>query len=180
MKLKLFLFNFKNMLKGTLIYKLRPFKLIGRGEHRRLNTYFKACRIQHHLACPHELMGSVERRHRQIVDMGLALLAHSNLPKPYWEDAFLIATYIIHHLPSKALNNKSPFEMTYNNNKKNPTICLCVFLEMPVGQTCRLITNIKLISDLKLVFFLAIDYQTKATNISIWLQENYVSCHVIF
>jgi len=108
MKLKLFLFNFKNMLKGTLIYKLRPFKPIGRGEYRRLNTYFKTCRIQHHLASPHEQMGSVERRHRQIVDIGLALLAHSNLPKPYWEDAFLIATYIINRLPPKALNNKSP------------------------------------------------------------------------
>lgn len=63
-------------------------------------------------------MGSVERQYRQIVEMGLALLAHLNLPKPYWEDAFLTTTYIINRLPSKVLNNKSPFEMTYNQKLK--------------------------------------------------------------
>lgn len=72
----------------------------------------------------HEQMDSIECQHHQIVEIGLALLAHSNLPKPYWEDVFLTATCIINHLPSKALDNKSPFEMAY---KKNPTICLCVF-----------------------------------------------------
>jgi histone deacetylase 1/2 len=50
--------------------------------------------------------------------MGLALLAHSNLPQPYWEDTFLTATYLINRLPSKVINNKSPFEMAYN---KKPT-----------------------------------------------------------
>jgi hypothetical protein len=54
--------------------------------------------------------------------MGLALLAHSNFPQPYWEDTFLIATYLINRLPFKVINNESPFEMTYNK-KKNPTIC---------------------------------------------------------
>lgn len=78
-------------------------------EYKRLNQYFKSCGIQHQLACPytHEQMGSVERQYRQIVEMGLALLAHLNLPKPYWEDAFLTTTYIINRLPSKVLNNKS-------------------------------------------------------------------------
>ena len=46
--------------------------------------------------------------------MGLALLAHSNLPQPYWKDAFLTTTYLINRLPSKVINNKSPFEMAYN------------------------------------------------------------------
>jgi hypothetical protein len=58
--------------------------------------------------------------------MGLALLAHSNLPQPYWEDTFLIATYLINRLPFKVINNESPFEMTYNK-KKNPTICFKCF-----------------------------------------------------
>ena len=113
-------------------------------------------------------MGFVELHHHQIVEIGLALLAHSTLPKPFWEDTFLIATYIVNHLPSKSL-----FEMAYN--KKNPTICLCVFLDVPVGQTCMLITNIKLIFDLKLIFFLVIVYHTRATNVSTFPQVNYMS-----
>jgi histone deacetylase 1/2 len=59
-------------------------------------------------------MGAVERRHRQIVEMGLALLAYANLPKPYWEDAFLTAVYIINRLPTKILNHCSPFEKAYH------------------------------------------------------------------
>jgi len=57
----------------------------GGGEYRSLNNYFKSCGIQHRISCPytHKQMGSVERRHRQIIEMGLALLAHSNLPQPY-------------------------------------------------------------------------------------------------
>jgi hypothetical protein len=110
-------------------------------------------------------MGSVERRHRQIVEMGLTLLAHSNLPQPYWEDTFLTATYLINRLPSKVINNKSPFEMAYN--KKNPTICFYVFLDVPAGQTCVLITSIKLIFIQKLVFFLATVYHTRDINVSI-------------
>jgi len=86
------------------------------GEYHRLNTYFSKCGIQHRLACPytHEQMGAVERRHRQIVEMGLALLAYANLPKPYWEDAFLTAVYIINRLPTKILNHYSPFEKAYH------------------------------------------------------------------
>jgi histone deacetylase 1/2 len=59
-------------------------------------------------------MGAVERRHRQIVEMGLALLVYANLPKPYWEDAFLTAVYIINRLPTKILNHCSPFEKAYH------------------------------------------------------------------
>jgi len=50
-----------------------------------LNVYFKTCEIQYHLTCPsytHEKMGSIEYLH-QIIQLGLALFAHSKLPKTY-------------------------------------------------------------------------------------------------
>lgn len=71
------------------------------------------------LVLTHEQIDSVERRHRQIIEMGLTLLTYSNLQKPYWEDYFLTTTCIINRLPSKALNNKYPFEMSYNHNPNN-------------------------------------------------------------
>lgn len=85
------------------------------GEYRRLHNYFKANGITHRLACPytHQQMGSIERRHRQIVEVGLSMLSHSNLPLLYWEDAFQTATYLINRLPTPILNNISPYEFLY-------------------------------------------------------------------
>lgn len=56
----------------------------------------------------HQQAGVIERCHRQIVEIGLALVAHSNLPKIFWEDAFLTAVFIINRLPIPILNQKSP------------------------------------------------------------------------
>ena len=86
------------------------------GEYRRLHNYFQANGIAHHIACPHthQQIGSIEQRHRQIVEVGLSLLAHSNLLLLYWEDAFTTATFLINRLPTPILNNLSPYEMLYN------------------------------------------------------------------
>ena len=46
------------------------------GEYRKLNSFFQTIGIHHRLICPHilEQNGSVERRHRHIVETGLNLL----------------------------------------------------------------------------------------------------------
>jgi len=44
---------------------------------------------------------------------GLTLLAHSNVPFKYWEDAFDTACYLINCLPSLT-HPKSPFELLFN------------------------------------------------------------------
>jgi hypothetical protein len=51
-------------------------------------------------------MGAVERRHKQIVKVGLSSLSHSKIPQQFWEDVFLTATYIINRLPTPILNKK--------------------------------------------------------------------------
>ena len=75
--------------------------------------------ITHRVTCPytHQQAGAIERRHRQIVEVGLALLAHSHLPNIFWEDAFLTVVYIINHLLTPSLQRKSPYEMV---NKSKP------------------------------------------------------------
>jgi len=54
-------------------------------EYRHLNNYLKSCRTQHHLSCHYtqEQTDIVENQPCQIIEMGLTLLAHSHLPKPY-------------------------------------------------------------------------------------------------
>ena len=90
--------------------------MIGGGEYRSLNTYLHNQSINHRITCPytHQQAGSIKRRHRQIVEVGLALLAHSNLPQIFWEDAFLIAVFIINRLPTPILNHKSSYEMVHH------------------------------------------------------------------
>lgn len=58
--------------------------------------------ILHFVSCPHTLQqnGLVERRHRGIVETGLALLFHSYLPTSYWLDSFHTSVFLLSRLPS--------------------------------------------------------------------------------
>ena len=42
--------------------------------------------------------------------MGLTLLAHSSLPLNFWDEAFSTAVFLINRLPSKVINNETPYE----------------------------------------------------------------------
>lgn len=79
-------------------------------KYRSLKTYLQPQEINHRITCSytHQQAGVIERRHRQIVEIGLALVAHSNLPKIFWEYVFLTAVFIINRLPIPILNQKSP------------------------------------------------------------------------
>lgn len=48
---------------------------------------------------PINKMEKVERKPRQVVEVGLSLLAHVSMPHKFWKYVFLIATYIINKLP---------------------------------------------------------------------------------
>ena len=82
-----------------------------------MSTLLTQIGIHHRRACPytHQQMGAVECRHKQIVEVGLSLLSHSKLPQQFWEDAFLMTTYIINRLPTPILNQKSPYKIVYHH-----------------------------------------------------------------
>jgi len=42
--------------------------------------------------------------------MGLTLLALALITLKFWDEAFLTVFFIINHLPSKIINDQSPFE----------------------------------------------------------------------
>jgi histone deacetylase 1/2 len=81
-------------------------------EYEKLNTFFQQAGITLHVSCPHahQQNGSAERKHCHIVEFGLALLANASMPLKYWDEAFLIATFLINLLPSKVINLESPTE----------------------------------------------------------------------
>ena len=65
------------------------------GEYRTISTFFKNCGIVHRVSCPHthQQQGSIERKHRHIVETGLSLLSHAHMPFRFWDDAFQTACY---------------------------------------------------------------------------------------
>jgi hypothetical protein len=83
------------------------------GEYQKMhNTFFRSMGIAHRVSYPHthQQNGSAERKHRHIVETGLALFAHAHIPIKFWDDAFLIATFLINHMPARVLDNTSPIE----------------------------------------------------------------------
>ena len=80
------------------------------GEYHRLHRYFQRTGISHRVSCPHtsQQNGVAERKHRHLVETGLALLAHSSLPLWFWDEAFLTACYLINRMPTPVLNKDTP------------------------------------------------------------------------
>uniref|UniRef100_A0A2N9F269 Reverse transcriptase Ty1/copia-type domain-containing protein n=1 Tax=Fagus sylvatica TaxID=28930 RepID=A0A2N9F269_FAGSY len=60
-----------------------------------------------------EQNGIAERKHRHLVETGLTMLFHAQLPKYLWVDAFTTAVYLINRLPSSVLQMQTPFYKLY-------------------------------------------------------------------
>jgi hypothetical protein len=54
-----------------------------------------------------------KKKNRYLLEMTCVLLFQNNVPKIYWPDTVLAATYLINRLPSLNLNYKSPLEILY-------------------------------------------------------------------
>ncbi|GAU35295.1 hypothetical protein TSUD_54540 [Trifolium subterraneum] len=101
----------QTLLEGTVgsdgLYKFQPFDF----------TPTKNNTLCTRLTCPHtsHQNGTVERKHRQIVEMGLTLLSQASMPLKFWDHNFTQAVYLINKLPSSALPSfKSPHHLLFN------------------------------------------------------------------
>ncbi|KAL0430459.1 UNVERIFIED_CONTAM: Retrovirus-related Pol polyprotein from transposon TNT 1-94 [Sesamum radiatum] len=56
----------------------------------------------------------VERNHKHLLQVTRSLMLQSKLPKTFWGESILAATYIINRLPSVVLNWQTPYELLYN------------------------------------------------------------------
>ncbi|GAA0163393.1 hypothetical protein LIER_19274 [Lithospermum erythrorhizon] len=124
-----FVKNFQGqvLLKGTIDHGLYRFEASASspyvknkdtdwgGEFRNLSILG----INHHVYCPHiPEQNGTERRHRNIVETGLTLLAAAFMPLTYWDDVFATSVYLINRLPTKALGYISPYQM---RTSRSPT-----------------------------------------------------------
>jgi len=81
------------------------------GEYCKLNKFFQTFGIHHRLICPHthEQNGSVEHRHRHIIEIGLTLLGQHSVVLQFWNYAFESSVYLINRMPTLVLQNQSFF-----------------------------------------------------------------------
>uniref|UniRef100_A0A803NRU8 Integrase catalytic domain-containing protein n=1 Tax=Cannabis sativa TaxID=3483 RepID=A0A803NRU8_CANSA len=128
--LKTFL-HFKTEAELQLGKKIKVFQSDWGGEYRNFSEPLKQAGIVHRHPCPttHEQNGLVERKHRQIVEHGLSLLAQASMPLKFWDEAFRCAVYLHNRLPTPVLNQLSPIEILFNNKPDYGNLkifgCLC-------------------------------------------------------
>lgn len=123
-----------------------------------MKSYFSANGILHQTSCvgTPQQNDRAERKHRHILIMAMALLFQSNLPKKFWGESVLTASYLINRTPTPLFQSRTPYELLYGspppysklslpqsvfcktsggkNNKIDPRSRRCVFLGYPQGQ----------------------------------------------
>lgn len=103
--------QFKKLVELQFECKIKAVQSDWGGEYRPFTKALADFGIAHRLICPHthHQNGSIERKHRHIVELGLTLLAQAHMPTSYWDHAFLIAVHLINRLPTVTLNYEVPF-----------------------------------------------------------------------
>jgi hypothetical protein len=81
--------------------------------------YLSSQGIQHQTTCPYtpEQNRVAERKNRHLLEVTRCMMMSMNIPKQFWGQAVLRATYLINRMPSRVLDWKSPIEMLKCKNQ---------------------------------------------------------------
>jgi len=96
-----------------------------------LKDLFSSKGILHQISCvtTRQQNGRVERKHQHIVNVAQALLFQSHIPNYFWSYAIKHVVFLINHVPSPIIGNKTPFELLHNHSPNFDMIkvfgCLC-------------------------------------------------------
>ncbi|KAJ3699566.1 hypothetical protein LUZ61_003271 [Rhynchospora tenuis] len=132
-------------------HKIKIVQCDGGTEYKPLQTHFPE--ITFHISCPYtpEQNGIAERKHRHIVELGLASMNAASIPLEYWDTIFESTLFVINRLPATPNDMQSPFEKLfkqvpdyqflhtlgcecypllrpYNQHKLQPRSEVCVFM----------------------------------------------------
>lgn len=92
--------------------------------------FFWKC-ILHQKTSPYtpQQNGVLEKKHKHLFQIVRALIFQSHLPKNFWGEPFLFATYIINRLPTTSVNWRTSFELHFGYPPSYTSLryfgCLC-------------------------------------------------------
>ena len=97
-----------------------------------LNFYLQKNGIVHQSSCVDtpQQNGVAERKNRHLLEVTRSLMLATNVPKQFWGEVVLSATYLINRVPSSVLNFNTPhtvLQTTYPTSKILTSIPLKVF-----------------------------------------------------
>jgi transposase InsO family protein len=111
---------------NLLSRKLKKLQTDGGGEYTSdtFKQYLSTDGILHRITCPHtpQQNGIAERKHRHVIEIGLALLAQSHLPPNYWVEACLTAIFLINRMPYPILQNSTLFTQLFKAEPECSTL----------------------------------------------------------
>ncbi|QHN81468.1 Retrovirus-related Pol polyprotein [Arachis hypogaea] len=124
--------QYKSFMGRQTGFSIKSFQSDNEGEYRStaFKDFLKQEDIAHRLSCPHtpQQNGLAERKHRHIIETGLALLATASLPLLFWDEAFS-TVYLINRMPSPNTSHLSSHELLFNQIPDYSSLkifgCLC-------------------------------------------------------
>jgi Reverse transcriptase (RNA-dependent DNA polymerase)/gag-polypeptide of LTR copia-type/GAG-pre-integrase domain len=128
---------FKSQVENTLQHKIKTLRIDGGTEYKPLQRLFP--QINYQITCPYtpQQNGTAERKHRHIVELSLATMAHASIPLTFWDEIFASIVYLINRLPSSS-HHVIPFQTLF---KKIPDYshlrilgCLCFSYTRPYNS----------------------------------------------
>lgn len=128
--------NFQNYVTNQFNAKIKVFRSDNGGEYtsNKFKEHLAKHGIIHQTSCPYtpQQNGVAERKNRHLMEVSRSMMFHTNVPKRFWGDAVMMACYLINRIPTRVLEDKSPFEVL---NKIKPSIehlrvfgCVCFVL----------------------------------------------------
>jgi hypothetical protein len=162
--------NFQALIECKFDTKILAVQSDWGGVYKKLDSFFQQIGISHRVSCPHDHQqnGSVKRKHRHIVEVGLALL----VLLPFGMNFFLLAFISSTFFPIKLLTVKLPQNVSCVSSVFTH---LFVFLVVHVGQIYAPTTNENLCFVPSSVSFLPIVPNTKESSVLMFLVDGFTS-----
>ena len=128
--------NFQSYVTNHFHVKIKIFKSDNGGEYtsNAFKNHLATQGIIHQTSCPYtpQQNGVAERKNSHQMEVARSMMFHMNVPKRFWGDAVVTASYLINRIPTKVLHDVSPYEVL---NKTKPSIdhlrvfgCVCFVL----------------------------------------------------
>ena len=126
--------NFHSMIQTQFHTKIQILRTDNSTEYfnQTLGSYLRDQGIVHQSSCVEspQQNGIAERKNRHILEVSRALLFTTNVPKMFWGDAVLTATYLINRMPTKVLDFSTPIAKLhecYPSSRLNTSLPLKLF-----------------------------------------------------